>query len=287
MAAEIYYPTIGRTGDSLIYKVESNLGKTIKSYTEPISTGGDYLELKYAAKKLDRYLAKQYMLESLWDSGATTATTSTWKVNYNTTTTTAGGYEDLFEKNYTGAVTATAAFDYYLRKDEIRWKEWNEKGWIPPKLDPAARIRELIRARQAPLVIVPHRAVDPMDDREFRARETLRRMIGEKAFQDYMRKGFTSVRAKSGRVYQIFPGHQNTVVWENGQVIQNLCVDLRGGFAPTDSVIMRLILVQTDEEDFWAKSNKFAAYPRSKQEQRTIDFRPLPEIFAELKAQAA
>ena len=253
-----------------------------KYYTEPLSSG-DYYEREFRriTREIDRTLARDYRDYIK----ATEYNTHKYNI-YDNSTATSASY-DLYEKIYNTATNDA----YYLESDNQRcWLQWAKDGVVsfPAKpVRPADRMRELIRARQSPLVIVSRSVSLPANEREFRARETLRRIIGDKAFQDYLKKGFTSVKAKSGRVYQIFQGHSMTVVWENGEAIKRLCVDLRGGFAPTDSVIMRLILVQTDEADFWAKANEFEAYPDHIQTQGTIDFRPLPEIFAELKARAA
>jgi hypothetical protein len=273
MENKLYYPDYTYTSSGNI-RYKDELGKIVKYYSEPASTS-TYSGLHEATYGLDRelheatYILDRSLAKSFMESASTSATSN------------------VFDRVYTN-ITATEAFNCYLKSDDVRWKKWKQDGWVTQQPAPADSIRELIRARQTPFIVTHRRVVRPTDTREFRARETLCRMIGDKAFHDYVRKGFTSVRAKSGRVYQIFPGDKMTVVWEDGKAIQNLCVDLRGGFAPTDSVIMRLILVQTDEADFWAKSNKSAVYTgANRTNQATIDFRPLPEIFAELKARAA
>lgn len=271
MAADLCYPTVEFRGNSTIYGIEDEWGNIKAKCSKPRGVDSLYRDITEASKTLDRYMAKEYILAT----------------KYNSTDTTSTSLYSLCGMDYTDNITATSALKYYLESDTVRSTKWARDGWVEVPIDPTARMRELIRARQAPLIVTPRcRVAHPEDIREFRARETLRRMIGEKAFQDYLKKGFTSVRAKSGRVYQIFPGHKMTTVWENGLAIQKLCVVLTSGFAPTDSVIMRYILVLTDEADFWARSNKSAAYP-DKPIQTTIDFRPLPEIFAELKAKRA
>ncbi len=231
-------------------------------------------------------------LEEKWERGISAAyyptdsfITALDQISY--TTATSSLYQNtltaatLYENYNSYADSSSDTSNHFIRTNADFWS--GDASWVQKPIDPTARIRELIRSRQAPLFVSHRKVSHPVDIREFRARETLRRMIGDKAFQDYLKKGFTSVRAKSGRIYQVFPGHGMTRVWENGKHIQTLCVILKSNFAPTDSVIMRYILIQTDEADFWARANKFGSYPVSQRSQRTIDFRPLTEIFAELK----
>lgn len=90
------------------------------------------------------------------------------------------------------------------------------------------------------------------------ARSLLRRMVGVKAFRNYIRNGFISYRSKSGKVYQIYPGSQMTKVWQNGQPLKTLCVVFKDySLPPTDWVIMRLLMLEHDEAAFWALANKF------------------------------
>lgn len=91
---------------------------------------------------------------------------------------------------------------------------------------------------------------------EEKARGLLRRMVGEQAFRGYIRNGFISYRAKSGKIYQIFPGWGHSKVWKDGQPIEQLCVIFQdGNLPPTDSIIMRLLMLEHDEEGFRQMSN--------------------------------
>lgn len=217
-------------------------------------------------KEPDKYIIRP----SIWPNETATATSTTssyltWNATSSSDTT----------------VTSYDLNDLYVSG----FYNWN-KGkptWVGQSADPMQRIRMIIRNRQAPLVLQRTTTNHAVDDREFRARQTLRRMIGEEAYLRFLKRGFISVKAKSGRIYQIFTGHRTTVCWENGKPIKSLCVTLRGGFAPTDELIMRYILITTDEENFWKRANVWAAYPREYNQQRQVDFRPLPDILAELR----
>jgi hypothetical protein len=117
-----------------------------------------------------------------------------------------------------------------------------------------------------------------------RARETLRRVIGEDKFRDFVRKGSISVRAKSGFVYQIFPSHALTNVYNQGKLIDKLCVVLSGGFPPTDSLIVRYLMIINNEEEFRSKAIRHAVSPIAARVNKTQ--RSLVEEFRSLKVAA-
>lgn len=269
MAATLEYSTTGTSSLSL-YDDDWDLKCKKKLYTKLFSDNYIIREKNYE-KTGNAYLIERPLY---YTNDATATATSP--------------YIDMWKSDATSTATTYTLNEWV--NDAVGYYRWTkgEAEWVKPVVDPMARMREIIRSRQAPTILVARAgAGQPVDDREFRARETLRRMIGDEAFLKFLKKGFVSVRAKSGRIYQVFPGHASTVVWENGKPIKSICVYLQGGFAPTDEVIMRYILITTDEEDFWKRGNVWNAYPKSKQQARTIDFRPLPEILAELKVKAA
>jgi hypothetical protein len=187
--------------------------------------------------------------------------------------------------------TSTAKTISYNVRVRKRTQMWCEAGqWFmgehkyvaPPLPKPSDRLREIIQARQAPMVLVSRKPIlTPQDDREIRARETLFRVIGAEKFQKFLKDGFISVRAKSGLVYQIFPGHGVTAVYSNGEQIERLCVVLKGDFPPTDSLIMRYLIILNDESRFRSYAIKHQII--TKQPQIVADERSLTEIFRELK----
>lgn len=155
---------------------------------------------------------------------------------------------------------------------------WN---YVPVK--PIERIKEIIQARKAPLVVRRTPLVSSAEMNEIRARETLRRVIGEVAYRNYLTKGFISVKGKSGRVYQIFPGNKLTHVFENGRGVESLCIQMTGQFPPTDVLIMRYLLVLNNEDDFCKRANRNSYCPPVP---RKLDLRPLPVIMQELRQAA-
>jgi hypothetical protein len=151
----------------------------------------------------------------------------------------------------------------------------------PPKTA-AERLKEILNSRMAPSVLSNCRPLGYTEDvREVRARETLRRVLGENRFRDFVRRGSVSIRAKTGLVYQIFPGSDFTKVYDNGKLIERLCVVLLGGFPPTDSLIMRYLMILNNEQQFRGYAIKHAIqmpYLLAAPDQRS-----LIEIFKELK----
>lgn len=149
------------------------------------------------------------------------------------------------------------------------------------------RLRAILDSRRGPGIIIKQndrrKALSmPEDIREQRARETLRRVIGDKKFFNFLKSGFLSVKAKSGLIYQIFPGHGITCVFKQGQLVEKLCVVLQGGFPPTDSLIMRYLLILNNEQTF--RGYAISHFPRAQVYQEDqIDMRPLTEIYKELK----
>ena len=91
---------------------------------------------------------------------------------------------------------------------------------------------------------------------EEKARRLLQRLIGFQRFARYIRDGFVTYRGKSGKVYQIFPGMAHMRVWMNGQRVEDLCLCIRDyDIPPTDSIVMRLLMLEHSEEEFRAQAN--------------------------------
>lgn len=125
-------------------------------------------------------------------------------------------------------------------------------------VNPGDRLRGIIRHRVAPTMIIRHNPLPDnltIDLRERRARQTLRRMLGDRQYYLFRRKGFISLLGKSGLVYQIFPGREFTRVYCKGKQIESLCVIFNADYPPTDSLIMRLVLILNDESIFRKMAN--------------------------------
>lgn len=172
----------------------------------------------------------------------------------------------------TAASATTTATAYVNWGNDYTVETATDYGWHvnDRRIDPAAEIREIIKANMAPAVHTGSRRImqHAEDVREMRARETLRVVLGEDSYQRFLRRGFVSVAAKSGRTYTIYRGHTLTGVYEKGQLIQRLCVDLEGGFAPTDSLLARYFMILHDEKGFLKKCN--VTDMRNRQKEKTL-----------------
>jgi hypothetical protein len=206
-------------------------------------------------------------------------------------------------KAYCGSCATTSSWasdddscynHYFIKsKDYIIWKNgwggyntWPAEPIVPP-VPLSDRFRQILQSRQAPLFIPSRTPIKAIaEEREMRARQTLRRILGDDGFQRFLRNGFVSVRANSGKVYQIYPGHGMTVVYDRGTPIEKLCVVLRGDFTPTDSLITRYVMILHDEASFRSLANVFSAPARKVATLRQLDARPLAQIFQSLKAAA-
>jgi hypothetical protein len=91
---------------------------------------------------------------------------------------------------------------------------------------------------------------------EIRARELLRDLVGDAEFKRYLVRGFIMVRGKSGVLYKICGGYERVVSYTKGQdgkyhPFETFCVVFKNGKLPhTDWVVMRKILIDTDEFGF-------------------------------------
>jgi len=230
--------------------------------------------------------------------------TVTWKTNSSSTT--SAIYENYY---WADSASITAVQDKWVKKivanyydstagyklctdpylstgnsyttNDNTWSMWVDARHVPT---PSERLRGIIQARQAPFIIGTRKPIKlTVDPKEVRARETLLRVLGEEKYRGFLRNGFVSVRGKSGKVYQIYPGHDITKVYQNGQMVERLCVVLTGSFPPTDALIMRFLLILNDEEEFRSFAIKHSVSPR-RRDQKVVDMRPLPEIYKSLLA---
>jgi hypothetical protein len=166
------------------------------------------------------------------------------------------------------------------------WAVFTSNAQIVPA-DPKRRLQDIMRQRAAgPHVIIRNnQKQQPMpvspDVREERARETLRRVIGDKKYADYLKNAHLIVKAKSGLTYRIFPGSGITEVYDQGKMIDRLCVVLRGDFPATDSLIMRYIMILNNENQFRGLAIRHSVPKRGYV--NDADMRPLSEIYNELR----
>lgn len=200
--------------------------------------------------------------------------TSAWTSNAATSTnTSANNYTTGYDWGTTGSTTVQEFRYFQYNNFDSSMPQWvqypgynlysysnSNSGWqqiLPVQKTAAERLKEILNSRMSPNIISSCRPLGYTQDiRETRARETLLRVLGESKFRDFVRKGSVSIRAKSGLVYQIFPGSTFTKVYDQGKMVERLCVVLQGDFPATDSLIMRYLLLLNNESFFVSKAIK-------------------------------
>lgn len=225
-------------------------------------------------------------ITTTWDTCSSTVDTSAFGPFSNTWQPVTNTYRLVTTTNTcasstTPYITTVASRLYACNETQFYWNV-NATHWPEPKKTLNERIREIVHRRMQPDIITNCKPLGQAEDiREIRARETLRNVIGEEKFRDFARRGSISVRAKSGLTYQIFPGSGFTNVYNNGKMLDRLCVVLTGGFPPTDSLIMRYLMILNNEEQFKSLAIKHGTVKPVVAEK--ADQRPLAEIFKDLK----
>lgn len=255
--------------DSMIYGPLTYTVLSTGGVTDGYDTGSDNATIISPTSSITKPYVKQYQQVARHYANST-AICGKWH-KYSTT---CSSYED----DWSG--TSYLQWRRVGRNDDTYWctYDWPD---INRKKPPSHRLREIIQARIGPVIISTRKPMpEPDDVREIRARETLHRVLGDQKFRTFLRKGFISVRGKSGLVYQIFPGHGVTNVFRDGEKIERLCVVLRGNFPPTDSLIMRYLLILNDENKFRGYAIKHSI---NQPTELVVDERSLVEIFKELK----
>jgi hypothetical protein len=213
----------------------------------------------------------------------TSSTGWAWHLTYAAT---GGGRTAWPDDECTGTVTAEWTDDACTNANYTN----ANLAWWPPEIQvsPTQKLREILAERRAPRVITGRKApeVMPKDVREQRARETLRRVIGNDRYRSFLRTGHVSVRGKDGYHYQLFPGHGISCVFDQGKLIARLCVVWPGSFTPTDSLIMRYLVVLNNPAEFWRVAVKHDVESFVRQRHKIVlpDARPLADIYKDIKA---
>ena len=184
---------------------------------------------------------------------------------------------------YSLGETTTNYTDYYNCTTNENFS-YVSFGWH--KKNPLTRMSEIIRSRHCPAIHTKMKYLSPAEERERRARETLRIIVGEEQYRNFLKRGFVTVQCNSGYTYQIFHrAHALTHVWKNGKCVERLCIYLKGSFPPTDFVITLYLMLLNNEKRVWKIGNKNGPLRRNKQ-MKQLTLQPLSEIFADLKRSA-
>lgn len=265
---------------------------TTTSWIVPMMNQGQLVE--WTVHDVDNNAVMDWEIETTTATAdITTTATTNWKIrlHYPTTATTTWDMPLTATMGWdSGSATTFSNYPIHIEYSPISTYATYQFTPKPETKEEylKRKVKEMVTSRcQAPNIIRNRRALDSTTDiREQRARETLRRVIGEDKFFSFLRNGFVTVRAKSGLVYQIFPGHGFTRVYEKGQEKEQICVVLRGDFPPTDSLIMRYILILNNEKKFRDMANCLQPYKKY-EKMGPQPRKTLAEEFRELKLKTA
>jgi len=148
------------------------------------------------------------------------------------------------------------------------------------------RMREALRSRLAGPAIITRKFIRTPDDiRETRARDALRRILGEEKYRNFLKNGFVTARnPRSGYVYQIFHERNRFVrVFKDGKCVERLCIHLQHGFTPTDFVITMYLMALNNDKDIWKTANKQGRSINREPSPANYNSVSLPELFRQFK----
>jgi hypothetical protein len=141
-----------------------------------------------------------------------------------------------------------------------------------PELSKAERFRERLRSQMDPAL---RSRSDPnqfgnVAQNEIVALQLLKSMVSTDRWRKYLKHGFVDVVGRSGLVYQITRGKSHVRVFRQGERLAELCVVLKNRHAmpPTDEVITRMLIAESDESDLWRRANVYGLkHPRPQTEE--------------------
>lgn len=191
----------------------------------------------------DRQSDEHYLINYSSDSTATTCQLP-YECNTNGWIVTRGGTSCSCDINQ------TLTLDYVHNQFCVRYPQ-----------DPKSLLKEIIKKRHAPFVHTPSRtnAVGhPVDEREARARETLRLIVGDVTYFRFLKNGFITVKNPvSGYSYQIFyKSHSLVNVFQDGKEIARLCIYLKGNFPATDFIVTLALMAINNDNRIWEIANR-------------------------------
>jgi len=232
------------------------------------------------------------MVPITWDrctgSYSTTILYNTSTANSTQSTQATTTWNSITTDNYTTHAWPTATNDWYHNYDtENRtWTLTNlPRLWYPSKSKTAQeKLQQIIQARQSPHIHTNRKSITtPTDPRETRAHDTLQLLIGPQRYRQYLKNGYVTIHShQNNKTYQVYPGTKFTHVYDKGKREQDLCIYLAHDFPPTDQLIAKILLIQTDPNHYHHIANKHRPNPTTLTPLPASNL-TLPEIYKELK----
>jgi hypothetical protein len=212
-----------------------------------------------------------------WESPLSRSASSTGETWYNQS----AGWATI-----EGALSVSASNSIIYDASSATWMEAEAK--LSPRDRLRAAIKNRLRGNMPAPAIIRRAPISEADIREARARATLRKIVGEKQFANFLRNGFVTIRnPKSGYTY-VIPYNSNnlTRVYKDGKLVERLCIHLRHGFTPTDFVITMCLMAFNNDKDIWKVGIKHGFAHRNTVYERKApndEEKSLAELFNQFK----
>jgi hypothetical protein len=153
----------------------------------------------------------------------------------------AHSYEETVNLNVSGYISldSSLSLKYTYIPTPVEVKKWEIKK----------QLTVIVKSRAQEISKIP--------SNEWMAIQTLRDMITETEYRKYLKDGFISIKGQSGKIYKISKHGWHTKVFLKGDLIEEICVRLKGDVPPTDNVIAFKTMIETDEEYFASLGNRY------------------------------
>lgn len=218
--------------------------------------------------------------------GATSSIYDTWATQSTTQATT---WKSITTDNYTtdnhAWSTASDNWLYNIDNENCTWTIAPGLWYTSKPKTAQEKLQQIIQARQSPAIHTNRRGITtPTDPRETRAHDTLQLLIGPQRYRQYLKNGYVTIHShQNGKTYQVYPGTKFTHVHDKGKREQDLCIYLAHDFPPTDQLIAKILLIQTDPNHYHRIANKHRPNPQTVLAPLQASNLTLPEIYKELK----
>jgi hypothetical protein len=218
--------------------IDCGTGSNYTSWLQVGATGSNYVKYKVDSAAT----SGSYKLISNYWTDATSVTYTPSEIEYTTSATELSA----------GVLRDWATYGNACNIQYVPWVSYIYNT------NPAETKRERLRNN---LVIAVKSRATPLGNAsgpELVALETLREMISESDFRKYLKYGFVLVEGASGKIYQVYRSRAHTKVWENGKIVEEICVRISDHNIPlTDNVIAFISMILASEDEFKKLGNVY------------------------------
>lgn len=170
-------------------------------------------------------------------------------IYFNTSATTCG-YTTVTSTSIDGrvvAITYGSTGNYYSIGSHID----------SPAIRAEIKKQDFLDKMRRSLSISPRRLglESPKSPSEMKARDTLRDLISERDWRNYVMNGFLMIQGPSGKRYQVFNDQRRIRVFEGRENTYELCIHTDRQCPPTDHVLNLKLFIEFDEDSVWKASN--------------------------------